>query len=298
MITIAGQRVKIRTGSKSQTVRLYGLGERMGMCEHTVRFRPPATTERDLAAQNFASVDDMLGYLTRDLGGTFEAIQSQGSVPLHSGAARQRLPRRMWPRDHVALSPWGIGARAATERAINLLVDEFCVHPLQHRVEHSIHTRLFHLLATQSELQTEIQFSGHVTQPIHKEWPEFISRPEKKGRRGNFDLAILAPEIVADATLEEFRGGWIRPTIVIEVGLDYGHTHLVDDIKKLQNSQVHDSYVVHLMREGVPDNFDLLEDHIRQSPIKCAYARHTSTGYRFMKIDDGENEIKERHVQR
>lgn len=287
MFSIAGQLVKVVTGAKSQTVRIYGFGERSIACQHTIRLSPPATTERELVAKGFSSVDELLGHLTAVLGGWAEFTPSAESTRLQAATVRHTQRGRQWPRDHVDLSPWGIGARVATERAINLLVREFCEFPMHHRVEHSIHCRLFQLLAIQPELQVELPFRGGVTQPIHKEWPEFIARPEKRnGRRGNFDMAILAPEIVADATREEFRHGWIRPTIAIEVGLDYSHTHLSEDIRKLENSGVRDSYLVHFVRDGVHDDFETLEQHVVGSTIKVAYARHTATGVRCKELDE------------
>lgn len=286
MVTIAGHRVKTVTRDKSQTVRVFGVGERSHTQEHVVRLRPPKTSDLALAAQTFQSADELLAYLTSQLGGVVESDTHGGASQVHAAVAQRTSHGHRWPRDHVELSHWGIGARDATERAIHMLVDEFCMNPMQHRVEHSIHCRLFQLLAMQPELQIKIPFSDFETQPIHKEWPEFIPRPRK--RRGNFDIAILAPEIVAGASLEDFRRGWIRPTIVIEVGLDYQHTHLLSDISKLQHSGIRDSYLVHLIRDGVADNFETLESHVMGSVIKCAYARHTSTGCRVKWLSDGE----------
>ena len=143
MITIAGQRVKTRTGEQTQTVRVYGVGERSHTEEHVVRLCPPKTSQGALAAQNFQSVDELLGYLTSQLGGVFESNAPDGAPPMHAAVALRSSHGRRWPRDHVDLSPWGIGARDATERAIDKLVDEFCANPMQHRVEHSIHCRLF-----------------------------------------------------------------------------------------------------------------------------------------------------------
>lgn len=287
MFSVAGQPVKVVTAAKSQTVRVYRAATGGSECQHTIRIRPPATTQEELIARRFPSVDALLDYLTTTLGGQPE-VSDGNNTPRTPGTTVRRILRvRRWPRDHVELSAWGMAARDATERAINALVREFCQFPHHHRVEHSIHCRLFQLLAMQPELQVQLPFSGGVTQPIHKEWPEFIPRPEKqKGNRGNFDLAILSPEIVAGATREDFRGGWIRPTIVIEVGLDYPLKHLLNDAKKLENSGVRDSYLIHLVRDDVPGNFDLLERHIAGSTVKVAYARHTRAGFRLKTLAD------------
>ncbi len=286
MFLVAGQRVKVVTGVKSQTVRVYGAGGGGSACQHTIRLSPPVTSEADLVARGFESVDALLDHLTNTLAG--QAVRTPSTEDVRDGGATVRQTRRgrVWPREHVPLSAWGMAARDATERAIDALVKEFCRFPMLHRVEHSIHCRLFQLLTLQPELQTPLTFRDGVTQPVHKEWPEFIARPEKANlRRGNFDLAILAPEIVADATLDEFREGRIRPSIVIEVGMDYGLEHLLGDIRKLDNSGIQDSYLIHLVRDGVPDDFAELERHIAGSAIKVAYARHTRTAFRCKTLD-------------
>src|SRR6185503_2121721 len=109
-----------------------------------------------------------------------------------------------------------------TGHAIDALVWEFVEHPYLHRVEHSLHTRLFDILVSHRIFGDSLPIggSGRFTQPVHKEWPETVIRPDKNGR-GNFDLAILSPERVAAANVEQFRTGLISPSIVIEMGLDY-----------------------------------------------------------------------------
>lgn len=155
---------------------------------------------------------------------------------------------------------WLDNAIRTTEIAIDALVWEFVEQPYLHRVEESLHARLFGILAAQPifAYRLPIDGSGRCTQPIHMEWPEPISRPEMDGRRGNFDLAILTREQLA-ATIDQFLAGRIAPSIVIEMGLDYPLSHLRSDHEKLVNSQVTAGLLVHFGRninqtEHAPSN--------------------------------------------
>jgi hypothetical protein len=147
-------------------------------------------------------------------------------------------------------SDWLDRARPLVEQAVNTLVAEFVEHPYLHRVEHSLHVRLFELLAENPLFShsLEIGKTGWTTNPIHKEWPETYPRPFKDGRRGNFDLAILSKEQLANATVEQFRNGRIAAGVVIEIGLDYQLVHLKQDYEKLINSEVPAGYLVDLSR--------------------------------------------------
>jgi hypothetical protein len=88
---------------------------------------------------------------------------------------------------------------------------------------------------------------GRRTTLIHKEWPETKPRPEKNGRRGNFDLVILDPAEILNSTVKEFTEGRITPAFVVEMGLNYPLDHLQDDDNKLVNSGFNKhGYLVHL----------------------------------------------------
>src|SRR5471030_3282732 len=128
-------------------------------------------------------------------------------------------PRGYSPSD----DSWLQEAIQATERSIDALVREFLEAPYLHRVEHSLHMRLWDLLRSQSG-----DFAGTfhlgddlaVTQLVHKEWPETFARPEKNNRRGNFDIVVLSPKLLAGCqTIEEFREGRLPAPIVVEMGL-------------------------------------------------------------------------------
>jgi hypothetical protein len=170
------------------------------------------------------------------------------------------------------LSNWEITARRVTEAAIDQLVKEFVRYPYLHRCEHSIHCRLYELMVANKQLAEKLVFSHWVTQPVHKEWPEFIPRPGH--RRGAFDLVVLAPDSVAAASLSDFQDGRIRPSLVIEMGLDYKYEHLSNDEQKLRNSGIADSYLIHLARQDVTDNFPKVESLLLKCGFKSAYVCH------------------------
>jgi hypothetical protein len=144
------------------------------------------------------------------------------------------------------------------ETAIDSLVDNFTREPYIHRCEHSIHCELYSMLTVHRALQGLHRLrgdAGRSTNLIHKEWPETKPRPEKRRRRGNFDLAILDPEDIPEHTVEDFTAGRIRPAFVVEMGLNYGLDHLKDDDRKLKNSGCCCGYLVHLWQphKGISD---------------------------------------------
>jgi hypothetical protein len=169
------------------------------------------------------------------------------------------------------------------ELAIDDLVSSYIRHPFLHRVEHSLHAQLFQLLTTIPALNEtyELGGTGYRTGLVHKEWPETLGRASKAKngrppRRGNFDLAVLAPsQLAAVTSLEQFTRGTIQAPIVIELGLGYGDSHLTGDIEKLQSSQVPHAYLIHFSH--VPSRkHDLTEQAVLgvKAPLQIAYVRH------------------------
>jgi hypothetical protein len=185
--------------------------------------------------------------------------------------------------------PWLATATRAVEVAIDALVWEFVEHPYLHRVEHSLHARLIAILTAHPLFShlLPIGNTGRYTQPVHKEWPETIPREGKDGRRGNFDVAILSRDQLADATLEDFRDGRIPAAIVIEVGLDYGLDHLRNDHDKLVNSEVESGFLIHFSR-AKPRNLNT-EDYLlgAERAHRTAYAHHEPNGICTFKTLDG-----------
>lgn len=109
------------------------------------------------------------------------------------------------------------------EIAIDSLVDNFTREPYIHRCEHSIHCELYTMLFIHRALQGVYPFKGNGNQNtalIHKEWPETIAMPDKQGRRGNFDIAILDPVDIPKHTVTDFINGHIHPAFVVEMGLN------------------------------------------------------------------------------
>ena len=149
--------------------------------------------------------------------------------------------------------PWVASAVKAVEAAITKLVDEFRVHPFAHRVEHSLHVRLVQLLSEWEELRGwhPLKEGGFKSQVIHKEWPETYGEQLEGGtskRRGSFDIAIVTPNQLRQASIDQFRLGRIAAPIVIELGLGYWDEHLRADHKKLKDSKIQHGYLVHLCR--------------------------------------------------
>jgi len=125
---------------------------------------------------------------------------------------------------------------------------------------------------------------------VHKEWPETHPdlSPGASGKRGAFDLAVLSPQGLAAATLEQFRQGRVAAPIVIEVGLDYGQKHLTQDGKKMIDSGVTAPYVLHLSR--VRDvNVPAIEAYVSAPPgrLRVAYVHHDPRGgARYKRLSD------------
>jgi hypothetical protein len=144
------------------------------------------------------------------------------------------------------------------ETAIDSLIDNFAREPYIHRCEHSIHCELYNMLTVHRALQGLYPLKGdgkRSTALVHKEWPETIPRPEKQGRRGNFDLAILDPEHIPNHTVQDFTAGLIPPAFIVEIGLNYGLDHLRnDDVKMVNSGYSSNGYLVHLWQphKGIP----------------------------------------------
>ncbi|MBZ5545659.1 MAG: hypothetical protein LAO07_18610, partial [Acidobacteriia bacterium] len=147
---------------------------------------------------------------------------------------------------------------------------------------------LFKIMSGRKIFSRTYPMGRWMSQPVHKEWPEYIPRPEKGTRRGNFDLCVLAPERFRSCAFNDFRQGRIRPSIVIEVGLDYDLAHLSQDAAKLKNSGIENSYLVHLVRQDFADDFVAVEKFLLNCGIRVAYARLTSSRAFYKLLNDAE----------
>jgi hypothetical protein len=263
------RRVIVRTGTKSQTVNVCTRQNVRG--KYTAVYRLPV-----LSAIEEADVPEMADLLA------FETwlVETRNARP--EGPSGQPVIRASVDTSAID-EAWLRGAVEKVEQAVDLLVDDFAKHPYRHRVEHSLHLQLFRALTDQcpfDELKP-VGESSLLAGLIHKEWPE--TRPSKDTeQRGLFDLAVLAPSQLAQATIDQYRQGRIHAPIVVEVGLDYGRAHLERDLDKLRNSQVPYAYVVHFSRLPASGN---VEDLITAAHpnIRIAYAHVPPTGDRAVK---------------
>lgn len=290
MIRICGRKVKAQTGKKTQTVNICTVANIHGIYEYLVRLHPPFITEDTLHQRDLGSIEELVAYLQSSHAGEVEQRPDR-----HSESASSRLTQgAVQPSTPVpdppakGLSSWEQEAKLATERCIDQFVADFMEFPYLHRVEHSIHCELFKMLSSRESLGQRYPMGRWTSQPIHKEWPEYVPRPEKGTRRGNFDLCILAPERFKSCAFNDFREGRIRPSIVIEIGLDYDLEHLQQDAAKLRNSGIENSYLVHLVRQDVADDFEKLEEFLLNCGVRNAYARLTSSRAFYKLLDDRE----------
>lgn len=266
---IEDRQVFLVTGTRSQTVNVCTADNRRGRYQHV--FRLPLSgvvTPADIDSRHTLAElrEFLLHHGARDEGPR-NADGPPTVTPHIPPATASAAPH---PDD-----AWLARAVRTTGHAIDALVTEFVEHPYLHRVEHSLHTRLFDILVSHRIFGDSLPIggSGLFTQPVHKEWPETVIQPGRKGR-GNFDLAILSPERVAAADVKQFRAGLISPSIVIEMGLDYPLSHLQTDHDKLVNSDPPAGFLVHFVRHSRRDTAteNYLLDPRRQ--YRIAYVHH------------------------
>jgi hypothetical protein len=283
---IGNRKVKVVTGKKSQTINVYGDSDEEASYDPRLRIHNPTNfiTQESLQLQNFPSVQAMITFLVEECGALNEGRRQIGVGGQPKGVRRIIPGNRQWARRVIP----------EVEKAINTLVDEFCRFPYLHRVEHSIHCELYRHLIQSKILNQFIGLGEIKTGTVHKEWPETRPRPEKGNRRGNFDIAIIAPPAAnsPSVSFDDFLEGRIEPAVVIELGLDYGLAHLKDDAEKLKNSDVENGYLVHLARmKGGPQNEvdgyvqELVENEGNGGP-RIAYVKVDAEKIRYRRLRD------------
>ena len=297
MTHLAGRDVYLVAGRLTQTINICDASNRRG-CEFydwIVRIAEPFINESDVAAQG--SVFRLVEWL-RKRGGIIEKHPPEGDPPPMPVV----LPASEYSVDEpsVPWTDWIERAIEIVEQCIDRLVIEFLEHPSLHRVEHSIHAELFAMLSSHRHFSQRWPLADGktFTQLVHKEWPETIPRPEKGNRRGNFDLAILSPGVVAQCHPQTFsmglaQGGVARPCIAIEAGLNYSQTHLAKDADKLANSVIAHGYLIHLVRDSPPELAEvtsIIEKVEPEGTCRIAYAVAGQTR-KYRKLL-GEREIK------
>jgi len=299
MIHICGRKVKVKTGTKSQTVNVCSSRNIHGEYDYIVRLSQPFISEDILLRQSFGSIEDMVRHLERQHFGQVERApvrqssenSKAGSTIVPRVPVAPAVPRK--PADTEPHSSWERSAVLVVEESIDQFILEFIQFPYLHRVEHSIHCELFKILTARKIFSRTYPMGRWLTQPVHKEWPEVLPRPEKGNRRGNFDLSVIAPERLKSCSFTDFREGRVRPSILIEVGLDYDLGHLTNDAAKLKNSGIPDSYLLHLVRQDVFDDFERVEQFLMGCGVKTGYARLTSSRAYYKLV----NEAKIRAVE-
>jgi len=297
IIWICGTKVKIVTGRLKQTINFYpenGVGD----YDPRVVIRPP-NSDIGVILQNrvFRSKDEAVEYLVKECHGVIDPPLPKYAhiIKKQTKSDEKELPHRELKTDEMPLG-WVERAKLVVERVIDQFILQFIDFPYLHRVEHSIHCELYRLLSNEKMLGNIYPMNKWVSQLIHKEWPEYIPRPEKRNRRGNIDLCILSPEKLKSCTYEEFRQGKIEPDIAIEIGLDYKLKHLEKDSKKLLNSSVNCGYLIHLVRHDIADNFDAVEKFLlsrAQKSLKAGYARLSGSQAFYKLINDTQIKMKE-----
>jgi hypothetical protein len=265
---VDGRRVIVRTGMKSQTVRVCTPQNTPGEYEAVYRLHIlSAIAAADVP--EMADLNALRTWLVETRNARQEEPSGQPVVPEAVGIS-------------AVDEAWLRAAVEKVQRAVDLLVDDFAAHPYRHRVEHSLHLQIYRALADQHlDDLAPVGNSSLRAGLIHKEWPE--TQPGKDAdRRGLFDLAVLAPSQLKQASIDQYRQGRIHAPIVVEVGLDYGVAHLRQDLEKLRNSEVPHAYVVHFSR--LPASGDV--DHLLTAAypnIRTAYAHVPLTGRKTVK---------------
>jgi hypothetical protein len=271
--------VYVVTGRISQTVNVCTPENRRGDYEWTIRLSPANKFIASSDVPEHSGINSLVEWL-RKRDSFVENQPIEAPEDCFNYATKENEPTDQ------ADAAWIDRTMAITEICINELVREFLSIPYVHRVEHSIHTRLYGILRSQPHFDGHLALGegGMFTQPIHKEWPEFHRREDKTGR-GNFDLAILPPGQLRRCTLKQFEAGALKPAIAIEMGLNYGKGHLSGDAEKLLNSEIRHGYLVHLVRErGHEARVDEIIQELREeSSIKIAFARFDGSR-RYVKL--------------
>jgi hypothetical protein len=281
-LSICGRNVFCRRGTKTQTVNICTEENVRNSYDYIVRLQQPFIIEDELKKHNFESIDAFVHYLVEERHGCIERMPDSKKGQ-QDGEKAENTKDYGSSRIEEAIT--------IVEQSINQLVQDFIQFPYLHRVEHSLHCELFRLLSNQRLFMTKLPIDGWLSQPIHKEWPEWMPRPEKGNIRGNFDFAIILPEDFNTCLLKDYRNGRIKPPIVIEIGLDYGIDHLKGDANKIINSNIIQGYLVHLLRDEKVSDLESLEDFLLtaerdHSSLKTAYAGVTKALVAYKLIGD------------
>lgn len=284
MFIIDNRKVRIVTGTKSQTVNICTEEAFLGKYDSTYRINDIErfVTQDLLISQKFKSVRQLARHLVEQHGARLENTDSN------------HYPGDYLPRviDHDA--NWASKYVSQVDQCLNRLVDAFIRSPYLHRVEHSLHCELYHWLLSLEWPNETFEMDGYSYRTLQKEWPETIPRPDKSRRRGSFDLAILGPRKGTELHLDlsSYCDGLLKPAFVFELGLDYGLNHLQQDELKLLNSEIQNGYLIHFARDtgesqkGVEEYVLGLMGRESSGGPKIAYASHSGGSVKVRRIGE------------
>ena len=320
MFTIEGRRICLNT-QNTQTVKVCTPANQRGVYERYYRIsesnaiRPQEALK--LKISHFNTLAELYEWLTSDMGAVrepqHEVLEYKEPITdiVVNGNDEVNGPYKPIVAEILEIleaqpysaedDPWVEKASVLVEQAIDRLVSEFIKLPYLHRVEHSLHVELFGLMQMHGEL-AEYASVGEAdlcqTQLIHKEWPETVAR--NGGRRGNFDIAVLSPQLLKTCpSIEAFRHGHLEAPIVIEVGLDYDVEHLANDAMKLLNSKPKHGYLVHLVRgKTFEPEAEKIITGVSTKGIKCACASILGQKVTFKLLNDADMSTASMQPQR
>jgi hypothetical protein len=246
-ILIEGRKVFLREGRLTQTVNICDIDNRYGVYDWIVKLNREEKVEYE-DISGFTSRSKLIKWLTEEKNGELTK-EKNGTVEEQPQEEDTSTFKSRFTKDD---NTWIERAVQVTDACLDQLVLEFLDLPYLHRVESSIHARLYTILSGQPHFARHFKMceDGILTQPIHKEWPAPIPL-EGSNRRGLFDLAILPPGRLSKCSCLEFDDGRMAPPIAIEMGLNYPVLHLRIDAEKFINSKIKHGYLVHLIRKNL-----------------------------------------------
>src|SRR5450756_3244118 len=127
MFFVAGRKVKVATGAKTQTVNICTDANLLGEYDYVLHLHESLASEEELAEQRFSSIVGLIRYLQSTHHAAIE--QSPASTIDMTMADESRPPVG-------SMSAWETEAVAIVEDAIDQLVTDFVHMPYLHRVEH------------------------------------------------------------------------------------------------------------------------------------------------------------------
>jgi len=287
-----GRKIKIKNGTKTQTVNIYTKDRIHGQYDYIIRVSGVNNfvNGREIEDKSFKKINELIEYLKEYHYGIVEKSPQNKSFENYNDYKTSNI--RTSNHTEFGKDSWIKEAIPESERIINSFLKKFIDFPYLHRVEHSIHCDLYNMLINNDIFNKKIKLADQTIQILHKEWPEYIPRENKNNRRGNFDLAILSPKNIKDKSINDFIYGRIEAPIVIEMGLNYRINHFTEDFKKLKNSNVYRGYLLHLVRKEVVDDNSieplLLKIEEQYKNIKIGYVKHIPNGIRYKLINGKE----------